>query len=204
MHFPCSVQLAGASLLLSMTACSMFENRSTRYIDTSHLEAPPRMTIKSPPAGSIDEEALSGTGLGKVVRLARIEEKPVIRVVKLFDRSWELVEKSLEQLKIEITDKDRSKGVFYLNYDPEAEEQEEESLFDTVTFNVFSGSDTQGQYKLLINWNDSHSLVIAEQVTEENKEPLDDNEYFYVEPTLGEAKLIRTLYKTMREDLILN
>ncbi len=184
-----------APLLIS--ACSNTEN--TRYKDLSHLEKPPEILAPEKVNSAVmqDKKSIAKKGLGQVVTLSGPADQPILKIKKIFDRSWSIVEQALNLAEIEVTDKNRDKGVFYLKFDPDKQLSKDSSLVDSMTFFLFKDEYDEGTYKLSVVWRDSDTEVSAELIDQKNDGLLDDE----FEETLDfGSKLIERLYKTIRDD----
>lgn len=184
---------------LLIMACSNSEN--TRYKDLSHLEKPPVIIIAETAKKPVlkDDEAVEKTGFGQVVSLAGSDKLPVLKIKKIFDRSWDIVEQGLKLSEIEITDKNRDQGVFYLKFDPDKQASKDSSLLDNMAFFLFTDEYDEAAYKLTVEWRDTDTEVSVELISENDENSLDD---VGIEYTFDSgAKLIKTLYKTIRDDL---
>lgn len=79
-----------------------------------------------------------------------------------FDRAWEAVGKALDDSELEVTDKDRSTGVYYVNYFPDAQEGKKGGFFSFIPF-VGGGSPSKGkahQYRVTLK-ADAKKIVVA-------------------------------------------
>ena len=149
-------------------------------------------------------EKLTNTGLGdENVSYTGSAEKPVMKIKKLFDRSWILVEQALKLSEIEITDKNREQGFFYVNFDPDAQGSKDTELIDSVSFFFFEDEYEAAAYKLIVKWNETDTEVTAELANQINTDLLDDDEdkEDFEGSIDGGAELLKKLYKTIRDDL---
>ncbi len=186
---------------LFLVSCS--DSTHTRYKDTSALEAPPRIKIvRKTKTVKKDEAELNNTGLGKNVVLEALSDIHIIKIKKLFDRSWNIVEQSIKLNEIEITDKNREQGIFYVLYDPESEKQDNSSIFDTLTFSIFENNPVA--FEISVVWQDNNTEVTAKQIIQENELLDDEDNNEWVGTVDDSAKLIKTLFKTIRDDLPIN
>jgi len=188
---------------LLITACS--DNVNTRYRDTSHLETPPVLIIAEQPkqakqAKDVDEK----TGLGRVVSLSGPAAQPILKIKKIFDRSWNIVEQGLNLSEIEITDKNRDKGVFYVKFDPDQKSSKDSGVMDSLSFFFFKDEYEEAAYKLTVQWRDSDTEVSVERLDQDEDDLLDDGEDDFENPIDPGAMLINALYKTIRDDLPLD
>lgn len=194
-------------VLLTMIACAGV--KTVEYKDTSELEKPPEMEIAVKPKPPVEEkQEIKGTdtdidtdtGLGDIVSLAEADDKSVIKIKKTFDRSWELVEQAIKLNEIEVTDKNREKGVFYVLFDPDDQSSEETK---ESSFSFFGGEYEEGAYKINVAWHENNTEVSAELLSDSQEELLDDAEDIedFEGTVAADDHLIKTLYKTLRHDL---
>ena len=194
-------------VFISLVLVSCAETEKSRYKDTSHLEMPPEMEIVETEKVVVSEyEKLTNTGLGDNVLYEGSPEPPVMKIKKLFDRSWVLIEQALKLSEIEITDKNREQGVFYVNFDPDARDSKDAELIDSVTFFFFEDEYDAAAYKLKVEWRETDTEVTAELVNQVNTDLLDDDEDMedFEESVDDGTKLLKKLYKTIRDDLPLD
>jgi len=195
-------------VLISLMIISCSESKNTRYKDISHLEKPPTMPTvkKQAKAGAEDEEkdedVTEEKGLRDDVILAEIEQKPIIKIKKDFDQSWDIVEQALELDEIEISDKNRNEGVFYVIFDPDT--KSDSTLADAMTFFLFKDDYREAAYKLTISQKQRESVISIHPIDSDEIDLLDDDGDDF-DGTVDEGViLINTLYKTIRDDLPLN
>lgn len=190
---------------LLMISCA--DIKSTRYKDTSHLEMPPTMEIvEKPIVEEAKKEEIEKTGIGENVSLARSAELPVIKIKKLFDRSWDIVEQALRLSEIEITDKNREQGVFYVLFDPDVLKSEDTGLVDSMRFFFFKDDFAEAAYKLTVAWRETDtevSVELADRTTSDLLDDQEDKEDFDGSIDSGK-KLMLKLYSTIKDDLPLN
>ncbi len=185
-----------------VTACS--DIKATKYQDISDLEIPPEMVIVEKPKVLIeDSEVIKKTGLGKSVSLAGLGKEHVIKIKKTFERSWAIVEQALKLNEIEITDKNRDEGVFYVLFDPDAK-QAGSQITETITFFFFEDEYVEAAYKLTVVWRDSDTEVTVELIDQVSNDILDDGEDEFEDTIDAGTKLLKTLYKTIKDDLPLD
>ena len=189
-------------LLLLLVSCSDVKN--TRFRDTSSLEMPPEMEVVEKPKVAIKEnEDHIEKGLGDSVSLAGTDEKPVMKIKKLFDRSWTLVEQALKLGEIEVTDKNREQGIFYVLFDPDVQSSGDSESTDTLSFFFFEDEYEEAAYQIKVAWIESDTEVKVELVNQINTDLLDDDEDKEAfEGTVdGGGKLLNILYNIIKNDL---
>lgn len=185
-----------------LSACT--EIKSTKYQDTSHLESPPEMEIIETAKAKVEyQEEKEVTGIGKHVVLAGTTKNPVLKIKKLFDRSWSIVEQALKLNEVKVTDKNRDQGVFYVDFDPDSKDDKDSG---SISFSLFSDDFEEASYKLTVIWRESDTEVSAELTQTESSDLLDDDEdkVDFDSSIDSGAILIKTLYKTIRDDLPVN
>lgn len=196
-------------ILLSLLAISCSSGKKPKYKNTEYLEVPPKMKVVEKPKVEVEEEkeeeeVVEEKGLGEIVLLDGTENKPVMKIKKAFDRSWEIVDQALKLNKIEITDKDREYGVFYVTYDPDDQNSGETTLIDKMTFFMFKDEYAEASYKLSVAWRESDTEVVAELIESETNDSLGDGEDDIEGSTDSGGRLLNVLYKTIRDDLPIN
>ncbi len=166
-----------------------------KYLDTTELETPPRLAIaEHAPAPGESPETVTKS-LADSVFIDDSEHPTLLKIKKLFDRSWDLVGQALERRKIEITDKNREQGVYYVKYDPSADSGSR--LFGNVKIFIFEQEYAEAGYKLTVAWHETATEVRAEMVNPDQAAVDEDGE----ELGDGSEKLIKALYDTIRDDL---
>lgn len=187
-----------------LISCS---DKNTRYADTRYLEMPPEMeVVRKPSATPQKASSTEEAGLGDKVSLFYSKQMPVIKIKKAFDRSWDIVKQALVLNKIEITDKNRDEGVFYVLFDPDTKSSDESGIFDSLRFSLFSDEYEASTYKLTVVWHESDTEVSVEQLSKKEMSLLDDEDKGAVEDDNAGASalLIKRLYKTIKHDVPLN
>jgi uncharacterized lipoprotein len=190
-------------LLLMLTACSQ-GIQQTRYLDTTALELPPVIArVAKPRQPEADKADKRSQGLGESVQLAGAEERPVIKIKKLFYRSWNLVEQALKLNDITVKDKNRDLGVFYVLFAAEDEDSGEAAFFENMTSLFSNAASRKAAYQLTVVWHESDTEVAAKLVKQENDGLLDDDEdnEAFAEEVDNSVLLIQSLYETMKHDL---
>lgn len=188
---------------LLLNACSNTSN--PKYKDNSKLEMPPVIVNEDKAKAQMmqkDEPKEDKKGLGKVVSLSGPSEQPIIKIKKMFDRSWNIVEQGLNMNEIKITDKNRDKGVFYLKFDPDNHQADKDSgAFDNLTFFLFQDDYDETAYELKVIWRDSDTEVSVKPINQEESSLLDDTDDEFESSVDSGAKLIQVLFKTIKDDL---
>lgn len=192
------------SLLIYVLIISCADINHTKYKDTSDLEVPPNMEISERSEAKVSEnDEIEKNDLANIVSYVDTEEKPVIKIKKLFFRSWNIVERALKLNKIKVKDKNRDLGIFYVLFDPDSQNSGISGVIDSITFPLFGDEHEEAAYKLTVRWHDSDTEVRAELYDKGSSKLLDDDENNDdFEGSVDEGtKLLEVLYKTIREDL---
>ncbi len=103
---------------MALAACS---TSSKPEIDPYEvLAAPPQLIVKPLlEAPSTKSDKLVTKGLGDKAVLHGPEEMPKIEIDESFDNTWQLLEQILRNQKITVTDRNRDKGYWLVNFDLE-------------------------------------------------------------------------------------
>lgn len=111
-----------------------------------------------------------------------------LQINEPYEKAWLIVSKALTHKAVEITDRDRSQGVFFVEYDAEKYDVRDGSIWDEVAF-FFGARDSHEQpYRIRVIENGAQSQVA---VTEENDAPVTQG------PGLS---LLKLLFETIKAD----
>ncbi len=169
---------------LTLVGCSGVEQK---YRDTTDLETPPRLVIVEESSNEVEDTVHKN--INDYVFLDDLENPAVLKIKKLFDRSWDLVGQALNKKKIEITDKNRDQGVYFVKYDPG--EDSDGRVFGNVRLFFFEDEYQEAKYKISVVWHDTETEVRAEMTDQQDVSADEDEDEEYAD---GSAKLIKALY----------
>ena len=185
--------IKGFLLALVLASCGTTED--SRYRDTSALERPPTLAANRPKGvprvldNSTIPKKRYQKGLGSDVYITTTT--PVqLRIKHLFDYAWTTLDLALKQSKIEITDHDHDKGLYYVSYDADSS---------------FFSKEDQAIYVLTLESDGLETKVTAalgnaaEQLSASKRGHSIDNSAN--QPADGAEKLLQSLYETIRDDL---
>jgi len=190
--------IKGFLLALALVSCATTED--SRYRDTSALERPPILAGNRPKGmprvtdNSTIPKKRYEKGLGSDVYITTTT--PVqLRIKHHFDYAWTTLDLALKQSKVEITDHDHDKGLYYVSYDADS--------------SFFSKKENQAIYLLTLESDGLETKITAalgnaaEQLSAgnhgEQRGPAVDNSAN--QPADGAEKLLQSLYETIRDDL---
>jgi len=127
--------------LVPLSACSyFFPDKEKDYIYSKQiatLEMPPDLKSEN---NAVDIMELSAPiTLSNTIEFIQQESETYLLINSTFAHVWRVVGKALTERSIEITDKNRSLAIYYVQYDPNAQDVEDGSYWDEVIF--FFGSD---------------------------------------------------------------
>ena len=133
-------------------------------------------------------------GLGSDVYLTTTIP-PQLKIKQPFDDAWHTLGLALKQSKIEITDREHDKGLYYVTYDPDT--------------SFFSRKHNEAIYVLTVEKDSAETKITAalgstsEQSSagsrDKHREFVKDNSA--TQPADGPEKLLQSLYETIRDDL---
>ena len=167
--------------LFVLAACSSTET-SSRYHDISELERPP--TLPSDPsyrpdsAYSLDDSRIERRQTGLASRVYLLEGNPLqLRIKQPIEKAWYTVAEAIKQNSLKISDYDRSKKVYFINYGESG-----------GIFGLFANEPTN--YLLALKEHGKETVVIATLTGEKDSSADDESE-----------KLLRQLYDTIHDEL---
>jgi uncharacterized lipoprotein len=194
-------------VLLNLAACAT--NTSGKYRDTSELERPPQLEVSTEKTAQPSEDSKpdsvatetkadstvkTSTGLGDAVSLA--DESHLI-LNRPFDEAWTLVDKALKRSGMEISDRNREKGQYYVVFDPDTTELKNGEEPGLLTTFLTDNNYPKGRY-LLTFYENPRSVKINVEFLEY---PASENESEATLSDKGVAKLLKKLYTTLHDDL---
>jgi outer membrane protein assembly factor BamC len=125
-----------------LAACSQFfPDKEKDYVNSREipaLQTPSGMQAEQETAAS--EEVIVPLTLSKTIEYVdQGENNTYVRINSPFAHVWRLVGKALTERAVEITDKNRSIGTYYVQFDPEVQTVSDGSFWDEFVF--FFGGD---------------------------------------------------------------
>jgi hypothetical protein len=198
-----------SALLFTFILVSCSTSEESRYRDTAMLERPPILVVEKKAGGQVETDNSSvssrkagDTGLGEEVYMTT-SMPPVLIIKQPFDKAWNTVGQALKQNEIKITDREHDKGLYYVTYDPDRQVYEDTNIFGKITSFLTNEYDEQA-YRLIVDKHDSETQISAEMVEDTEKNGLSDNAdgYYDKKPSDGAEKLLQSLYKILRDDLV--
>ena len=190
-------------LALMLVSCST-TSEDKRYRDTSALERPPELKVnkKAGATENIDNSTArikqEGTGLGSSVYLTSTTP-PLLMIKETYDLAWETLGQGLKQSHIQITDREHDKGRYFVTYNPDKRNDDEDSGFLDKTLNYFGEKHNDERYILTVTEKDSETQVTAAINTEPKQSSIPDTKNTVLPPVDGAEKLLALIYKTMSE-----
>lgn len=169
--------------------------------DTIKLDDDLHPTVTPPSSTAISEAPATNAAAVEVpAQATETAEKPQQTLVAwadgnsrllinaAYDKAWLIVSKALTHKAIEITDRDRSQGVFFVEYDPNKYEIRDGSVWDEVAFFFGKRNSEDRPYRVRVIENGEQTQVA---VTDENDVPVTQD------PGLS---LLQLLYDTIKAD----
>ncbi len=188
-----------------ITACA---NNRSKYHDTSELEKPPQLEIVVSDvvsASASDNQDLEGrkpnTRLGQAVNLVADN----LSITLPFEQAWKLVDLGLRLNKIEISDRNREKGQFYVVFDPDNAERksnEEGGYFEGL---FVDNNYPQGKYLLTLMESSLKNITVKIEFLESSDGHSSQDGYAEFKASdNGATKLLKRLYETLHDELPLD
>ncbi len=175
-------------VLASLGGCSyiasLFPDKQKQYQYTSEipsLEVPPDLSIstvtgarwrnpdgttspRTPAAGPAPSMADSdGEDTAGTVTLAQnTEDVPLIELVMPFSDAWNDVGRALGRMKVEVSDRNRADGVYYVYFGGPKEKYQDKGIWDDIT-SLFSGEGAGAQeYRLKLEEHKTANRVTTD------------------------------------------
>ena len=124
-----------------------------------------------------------------IVRMVEYDDGSVrMQIDSSMKRAWPMVGKALSRNSIEITDRNRSEAVYFVQYDPEVEKYEDGSILDE--FDFFFGDDPRQEKEYHIRLAEDKNLTEV-MVADENDKPISEGDGI---------KLLNLVYETIKAD----
>ncbi|MGZ8188047.1 MAG: outer membrane protein assembly factor BamC [Methylosarcina sp.] len=195
--------LTSLFISLCLAACGTVED--ARYRDTSKLELPPNLQAgrESIQHDAGDEGMISESnarkGLGDLVYMTS-SEPAELKLKQPFDIAWNTLASAFRQSGLEIKDRDRDKGLYYVTFDPDDYVPENESLMGRM--GGFLVNDyNKATYVLTVTAEEDETKITAAKANNAEQgglsESMDEDE----KPD-GAERLLLSLYQTLRDDWI--
>lgn len=170
----------------------------------SKLELPPNLQAgrQSIQHDAADEEGVIGErsdrkGLGALVDI-NTSEPPELKLKQPFDVAWNTLASAFRQSRLEIKDRDRDKGLYYVVFDPDDYVPEDESVLNRMGA-ILAGDYSTAVYVLTVAAEDGATKVTAAKAGPAEQgalsEAVDENE----KPD-GAKRLLSFLYQTLRDE----
>ncbi len=186
-------------ILLFIVACG----KNRKYQDNSSLEKPPTLAITKIINAPAVNETNPDTGLNDAVILI---DATHLNLKQPFDQAWTTLETALEFNRIEISDRNRETGDYFINYDPDNTQNKESEFLDNLTFFLFKDDYEEAPYKITLTKNKQGVNISAEKLEQFQIDLLDDGDEISFDDKTNDGvnKLIRYLYRTLKSDLPLD
>jgi outer membrane protein assembly factor BamC len=201
-----------AAVLVNVTACTyvknLFPDKEKDYQFTTEippLVLPPDLSgaaMASVPAAVVAETADAApaappteTAQDTQRKLIQVELVDVdkgekrLRIGASTATAWRMVGKALSRKSIEVTNRNQDERLFHVQYDPNKQEVEDESIWDEVVF-LFKGLEvTEQEYVLKLVENNQQTDVI---IMDKEQKPVPDG---------MSLSLLTLLHDTIKADL---
>lgn len=193
-------------LLISLCLASCGTVEDPRYRDTSKLELPPNLQAgRQSIQQEADDEGVIGErsgqkGLGGALVNMSVSEPPELKLKQPFNVAWNTLASAFRQSQLEIKDRDRDRGVYYVVFDPDDYVPEDESLLDRMG-NILADDYSKAVYVLTLTAEDGETKITAAKAGNAEQGGLsaamDEDE----KPG-GAERLLSLLYQSLRDDWV--
>lgn len=187
------------SVFLSIIACG-----GHQYQNNDSLEQPPTLKIERAINSPAVTETHINTGLNDAVVLIGTNR---LHLKQSYEQAWRTVATALEFNGIEMSDRNQATGEYFIHYDPDNIRSKNRGFFDDVSFFGFKDDYAKAAYKISVTQVSQAIEITAEKLTDTlSMDLLDDGEEISFDDKVndGADKLIRYLYRTLKNDLPLD
>lgn len=194
----------GVACVLSAILASCAETEM-RYQDTLYLERPPE--IASGPGEQASPKDVDPVvtmlsiqqGLGDKVAIEKTALRTKLIIKEPFEKAWFILELVLNQQRIEMTDRNRDAGYYYVRYDPD-----DDGSMGLVAW-LFKDDDyLERIYSLQLSEGQSATEVTADIVTETDEKTQVDGAPEQPREDIkkdGPDRLLQMLYLKLRDGI---
>ena len=124
-------------ILVAMGTLGACTKNGINYGRSEKLERPPEVelgAVTPKPAGDRPVTTTDSIerGLNRQVRLDKAPGASVLVIGKPFEETWFIVGVLLNQLKLEVTDRNREEGYYYVKYDPDIDYSKPRGFWDDL------------------------------------------------------------------------
>jgi hypothetical protein len=174
-----------------------------QYQNNASLEQPPTLKIEQSINSPAVTETNINTGLNDAVTLMGTNR---LHLKQSYEQAWSILATALEFNGIEISDRNQETGEYFINYDPDNTRGKNTGLLDDVSFFLFKDDYAKAAYKITLTQVSQAVEIRAEKLAAIEMDLLDDGEDIIFDDNVddGRDKLIRYLYKTLKNDLPLD
>lgn len=173
------------------TACSKyFPDKEKDYVyskEIPELQMPPEMQAEK--LAQAEKEVIIPVTLSKTIEfIDQGENQTYLRINSPYAHIWRVVGKALTERAIEITDKNRSLAIYYVQYDPELQAVSDGSFWDEVVFFFAGDANQEIPYQVFLNETElGTEIFVRDQLANKLSE--------------GDGlKLLNLLYDTIKQD----
>ena len=183
------------ALSFLVLACS---SRSSRYHDTAMLERPPTLALQKNTQNSniiIDdsiEPKKKRPGLNSTVTLLGDDVNKRVLIKQPLTQAWRTLGMALKQSEIKITDYEKGKYNYYVNYHSQG--------VLTNVINFLNEEESKTIYLLTLSSQGDDSLIQAE-LASRNEQNSQNNDGVLMKPNDDSEGLIEAIYFLLHDDI---
>ncbi len=166
------------------------------------LEQPPSLEIEKTINSPAVTETHINTGLNDAVRLVDTR----LHLKQPYEQAWRTVATALEFNRIEISDRNQETGEYFVNYDPDNNQNKKTDLLDNIATFLFKDDYAKAAYKITVIQISRTVKIIAEKLAAIEMDSLEGDENIIFDDKVddGADQLIHHLYRTLKNDLPLD
>ena len=190
-----------------MSALVSCSDTGSKYRSTENLERPPEIAIDSgvvpvqAPVDSVTTSESIKKGLDDQVHLDRSPGGSALVINRPFEQAWFILGVLLDQLGLEITDRNRDEGYYYVKYDPDIDYSKRQGFWDGMMSMFGEDNYAERTYALKLVESYGETEVTAGFAPESGDKPEGETEKQEDAAKDGPDRLLQALFQTLRNGM---
>jgi len=194
-------------IMLYMSALVSCSDTGNKYRSMENLERPPEIAINTgassePTAGaSVTTSESIKKGLDDQVHLDKSPTASTLVISRPFEQAWFILSVLLDQLGLEITDRNRDEGYYYVKYDPDRDYSKRQGFWDGMMSMFGEDNYAERTYSLKLVESYGETEVTAGFAQESDDKPERETEKQEDAAKDGPDRLLQALFQTLRNGM---
>ena len=112
-------------------------------------------------AGNLDADKNKQPAEQQVSLVSYTAGPPRLKINEPIERAWRIVGKALTRKSMEVVDRNRGDGVYFIQYDPNEKDIEDGSIWDELVFLFGDDQSNEEEYQIRLVENNNHTEVLV-------------------------------------------